>query len=460
MADLHLFNSLTKRKERFTPADPERVTMYLCGPTVYNYVHIGNAVGPVAFDVLYRLLRRLYGAEHVLYARNFTDVDDRIIAAAAEEGLPIAAITEKYTRAYQAQMAALGVLAPDLEPRATDHIGEMIALIERLLASGAAYRGQSGVWFSVKKDADYGRLSGRAIEEQMAGARVEIEPDKRDPEDFALWKAAKPGEPAWEAPFGRGRPGWHVECSAMIADELGETIDIHAGGSDLIFPHHENEIAQSETAWGKPLARFWLHNGMLTMNAEKMSKSLGNVVLLKDLLDEGWAGETIRYALLSAHYRTPPNWSEDLLRQAKASLDRLYGALEREKAPADPFVEPPAAVLEALCDDLNTPKAIAELFALAGALNKAEAHAEQNRLKSALVAAGALLGLLQDDPAAWFRAGKGQAQDAEIEALLAARFAARKAKDFAEADRIRAQLGAMGVIVMDGPQGSTWRRAG
>ncbi|MGE0830303.1 MAG: cysteine--tRNA ligase, partial [Hyphomonadaceae bacterium] len=319
MPELFLFNTLTRRKEAFAPADPARVTMYVCGPTVYGYAHVGNAVGPVAFDVLFRLLRHLYGPGGVVYARNFTDVDDKIIAVAAAENVAIEAVTKRYTTAYREQMAALGNLTPSLEPTATGHIAAMIALIARLIARGCAYQGPSGVWFSVAADEGYGKLSGRDLEAQRAGARVEGEADKRDPADFALWKTAKPGEPAWESPFGRGRPGWHIECSAMIAEQLGETIDIHGGGQDLIFPHHENEIAQSETASGHALARYWLHNGMLTMNSEKMSKSVGNLVTLKDLL-AAWPGEVARYALLSAHYRTPPNWTDDLLRQAKTSL--------------------------------------------------------------------------------------------------------------------------------------------
>jgi cysteinyl-tRNA synthetase len=459
MPELHLFNTLTKRKERFQPADPGRVTLYLCGPTVYNYVHIGNAVGPVAVDVLFRLLRQLYGPEAVVYARNVTDIDDKIIAQAAEERVTIDAITTKYAAAYREQMDALGVLRPSLEPAATAHIPAMIALIQKLIDKGAAYVGASGVWFSVQADAYYGKLSGRALEDQRAGARVEGEADKRAPEDFALWKAAKPGEPAWDAPFGAGRPGWHIECSAMIAAELGETIDIHAGGQDLIFPHHENEIAQSETACGAPLARVWLHNGMLTMNAEKMSKSVGNVVRLRELL-EHYPGEVIRFALMSAHYRTPPNWTDELLAQSKTNLDRLYGALERVKQFEAQEAAPPAPFIEALCDDLNTPRAIAELFALANAMNKEESRKGRTVLKAQLLAAGAMLGLLQGDAEAWFKQGDSPLSDADIEAMLAARLAARAAKNFAEADRIREELDMLGIVVMDSPGGSTWRRAG
>ncbi|MBI1250695.1 MAG: cysteine--tRNA ligase [Alphaproteobacteria bacterium] len=452
--DLHLHDTMTRRKRRFEPADPNRITMYVCGPTVYNYAHIGNARPFVVFDVLFRLLRRAYGDDAVRYARNITDIDDRIIAKAQEAREPFTAITERYAAVFREDMAALNVLTPSFEPHATGAIDAMLDLIDLLVANGAAYRAASGVYFSVAADADYGRLSGRAQEDLRAGARVEGEDDKRDPSDFALWKTAKPGEPFWNSPYGQGRPGWHLECSAMIKSALGETIDIHAGGHDLIFPHHENEIAQSETANGAPLARYWLHNGFLTMASEKMSKSLGNIVTVHDLLAAGHRGETLRFALLSAHYRAPLDWTDQLLEQAKASLDRLYGALQR--ATAAERAEPPAAFLEALSDDLNTPRAVAELFTLATQINASDTAEEKARLAGALRAAGDLIGLLQAEPDAWF---KGGADDAEIDALVAQRVAARKAKDFAEADRLRAALDARGVIVMDGPEGSAWRRA-
>jgi cysteinyl-tRNA synthetase len=459
--DLSLTNTLTRRKERFTPQDPSRVTMYVCGPTVYNLAHIGNARSAIAFDLLFRVLRHSFGEDCVVYARNLTDVDDKIIARAAESGEPIAALTARYAKAYEEDMAALGALAPTLQPKATEHIEEMCALIGELETKGAAYRGESGVWFSVAADADYGKLSGRTLEDNLAGARVEAEADKRHPADFALWKAAKPGELAFESAFGPGRPGWHIECSAMIRAQLGETIDIHCGGVDLIFPHHENEIAQSETASKAPLARFWLHNGFLDMAGEKMSKSVGNVVLARDLL-AAWPGEVVRWALLSAHYRAPLDWSDALLEQSKSSLDRLYNALRRlGGVEADPQAQPPAAFFDALGDDLNTPQAMAELFALATEANKAteagrEADAETRRaLKGQLLKAGALMGFLQADPEAWFKGG----DDLErIEALVAERVAARSAKNWAEADRLRHVLADLGVEVMDGPQGSTWRR--
>ncbi|MGE0046083.1 MAG: cysteine--tRNA ligase [Hyphomonadaceae bacterium] len=456
--DLHLTNSLTRRKERFTPADPKRVTMYVCGPTVYNYAHIGNARPPVVFDVLFRLLRRLYGEEHVLYARNFTDIDDRIIATANELGVEIDEVTNKFARIYEEDTGALGVLAPTFAPRATGHVADMIALIEKLIEKGAAYVAQTGVYFSVAADEDYGKLSNRSQDDLKTGTRIEGEDDKRAPSDFALWKTAKPGEPAWDAPFGRGRPGWHIECSAMIEANLGRTIDIHGGGVDLLFPHHENEIAQSETAHGHPLARYWMHNGFLTMDAEKMSKSLGNIVTVHDLLDQGWLGEVLRWALLSAHYRAPLDWTDALLEQSKASLDRLYGALQR-LGDVQPSDDPaPLAFIEALADDLNTPKAIAELFALASEANTASHPARKAKAKAELLAAGKIFGILGADPAAWFRAG-GEGDDSEIDALVAERFSARKNKNWAEADRLRDVLAGMGVTIMDGPEGSTWRRS-
>jgi cysteinyl-tRNA synthetase len=460
--NIALTNTLTKRKEQFTPADPSRVTLYVCGPTTYDYAHIGNGRPPVVFDLLFRLLRRSYGEKAVLYARNFTDIDDKIIAKAKATGEDIAALTERFARIYEEDTGALGVLAPTFAPRAVAHVPDMIALIETLIAKDAAYQTGSGVYFSVAADADYGKLSGRAQEDLKAGARETFsdfggEDDKRNPSDFALWKAAKAGEPAWDAPFGSGRPGWHVECSAMIRAVLGDTIDIHGGGVDLIFPHHENEIAQSETAHDHPLARFWLHNGFLTLDKEKMSKSIGNVVTVHGLLEQGWAGETIRWALLSAHYRAPLDWSDDLLQQSQASLDRLYGALLRLAHVEADYVEAPTGLIEALCDDLNTPRAMAEFSALATAANIAKKPADQAKAKADLLAAGAAMGFLGADPAHWFRASFGDKAD-EIDAMVAARVEARVAKNFAESDRLRDELAAMGVEVMDGPSGSTWRR--
>jgi cysteinyl-tRNA synthetase len=458
-----LTNTLTRKKEPFTPADPKRVTMYVCGPTVYNFAHIGNARPPVVFDTLFRLLRHVYGEAHVIYARNYTDIDDKIINASIERGVPIAEITRSVEQQYEIDMGALGVLLPTLRPRATENVPAMVTVIENLIAKGAAYVVSSGAYFSVAADEDYGKLSGRAQDELKAGARVDGEDDKRHPSDFALWKTAKPGEPSWEAPFGAGRPGWHIECSAMIEEELGSPIDIHGGGVDLIFPHHENEIAQSESAHGHALARVWMHNGFLTMDATKMSKSLGNIITPRELLEQGWQGETIRWALLSAHYRAPLDWNDELLAQAQASLDRYYGALLRlAHLPAPPLKNPSnsyTAFVAALADDLNTPKAIAELSALATTANTATRTDQQGAAKAELLAAGALLGVLQQDPAEWFRASFGD-QAAEIDALVAERVAARAAKDYAKSDRIRDELAARGVEVMDNPGGSTWRRKG
>ncbi len=455
--DIRLHNTLSREKQVFSPQNPQRVTMYVCGPTVWSYAHIGNARPPVAFDVLFRLLRAKYGESHVVYAANITDVDDKIIAAAAEAGRPIAEITALYERIYREDMGALGVIEPTHRPHATEHIAGMVEIIETLVAKGHAYAGKDGVLFHVPSMADYGKLSGRSRDDMVAGARVEVDAGKRDPADFALWKAAKPGEPAearWPSPWGEGRPGWHIECSAMAKAVLGETIDIHAGGLDLIFPHHENEIAQSECAHGKPMACYWLHNGFLSMDSEKMSKSLGNVKLVHDLLKE-WDGETLRFALLSGHYRQPLDFTASLLGRSKSTLNRFYTSLRRMKDVAAEDTGVPDGVMAALCDDLNTPDALAELSALATEANKAEA-ADWPRMKGQMLAAGTLLGLLQADPDEWAR---GDASDAQrIDDRVAGRVAARKAKDFAEADRIRKELAAEGIEIMDGPDGSTWRR--
>ena len=456
--NIQLTNTLTRRKEPFAPTDPARVTMYVCGPTVYNLAHIGNARPPVVFDTLFRLLRHVYGESAVIYARNYTDIDDKIINASIERGVPISDITRAVEEQYEADMGALNVLTPTLRPRATENVPAMISVIEKLIANGAAYVVPSGVYFSVAADADYGKLSGRSQDDLKAGARVEGEDDKRSPSDFALWNTtAKEGEPSWDAPFGAGRPGWHIECSAMIEEELGSPIDIHGGGIDLIFPHHENEIAKSESAHGHHLARVWMHNGFLTMDSTKMSKSLGNIITPRELLNEGWQGETLRWALLSAHYKAPLDWSDDLLKQAQASLDRLYGALLRLKDVTAASVEAPAAIVEAIADDLNTPAAIAELSALATAANVAKKPADMAKAKGELLAAAKLFGVLQDDPEHWFRASFGE-QAAEIDRLVAERVAARAAKDYALSDKLRDDLAARGVEVMDSASGSTWRR--
>lgn len=458
---IQIYDTLSRAKRIFEPGDPARITLYVCGPTVYNYAHIGNARPAVVFDVLFRLLREVYGAEHVLYARNITDVDDKLIARAQEEGVTPPDLAQTYARAYSEDLAALNVLAPTVEPWATRHVPDMIRLIERLLADDHAYVAPAGIYFHVASMADYGRLSRRRPEDNAAGARVAVDDGKRDPADFALWKFAKPGEPAesiWDSPWGPGRPGWHIECSAMAAVHLGETIDIHGGGVDLQFPHHENEIAQSQCAHGVPLARYWMHNGFLDLEGEKMSKSLGNVRLIRELLAR-WPGEVLRLGLLSGHYRADLDWTGELLQQAKATLDRLYGALRRVWT-AEGGVPVDTGVLDALSDDLNTPEALAALSRLAGEANAAADRGDTAAMAQAradLLAAGTALGLLQMAPADWEQGGDS-ADRARIDALVAARLDARKARDFKEADRIRDELAAEGIEVMDGPEGSTWRR--
>ncbi|HEU4991619.1 MAG TPA: cysteine--tRNA ligase [Luteimonas sp.] len=456
---LRLHNSLTRRLEPFAPLDPACPTMYVCGPTVYNYVHIGNARGPVVFGVLADLLRRRYGA--LRYARNITDVDDKINAAAQAAGVPISAITDRYAAAYREDMAALGIAPPDLEPAATAHIPQIVAMIERLVASGHAYEAEGHVLFAVSSFAGYGKLSGRDPEEMLAGARVEVAPYKRDPGDFVLWKPSTADLPGWESPWGRGRPGWHIECSAMAAAHLGETIDIHAGGADLQFPHHENEIAQSECAHGGRLfARYWLHNGMLEFGGAKMSKSVGNIEKVHDLLQRH-PPEALRHALLSAHYRQPLDWSPALVEQSVRTLDRLYGTL-RDLGDADAGAVAtagiPAAIEAALDDDLNTPAALAEIARIAGEARKAATPGERARLKRELLGAGLALGLLQQDPAAWLMRGASGEDDARIQALVDERAAAKQARDFARADAIRDALAAEGVALEDTPQGVRWVR--
>ncbi|MDX1421890.1 MAG: cysteine--tRNA ligase [Kiloniellales bacterium] len=455
---IQLTNTLTKRKEPFKPLDPENVRLYVCGPTVYDFAHIGNARPVVVFDVLYRLLRHVYGADHVTYARNITDVDDKIIKAARENGEPIDALTARTVQAFHDDMAALGALPPDVEPRATQTIPEMVALIARLIERGHAYEADGHVLFHVPSDPHYGCLSHRDREEMIAGARVEVAPYKKDPADFVLWKPSDGDQPGWDSPWGRGRPGWHIECSAMSAKHLGETFDIHGGGQDLIFPHHENEIAQSTCGTDGKFARLWMHNGYVIVGGEKMSKSLGNFLTVRQLLDEGLRGEAIRLALLSGHYRQPLDVTREKIAEAKAQLDRLYGAL-RAAPQTDPASEPDEALLAALEDDLNTPQALAVLHATASELNKVKSEAEQMALASTLLAGGALLGLLQREPEAWFKgAASDGLYDGEVEARIAARAAARQAKDFAEADRIRDELAAEGILLEDGPEGTIWKR--
>nr|WP_276591816.1 cysteine--tRNA ligase [Sphingomicrobium nitratireducens] len=428
---------MAREKREFVPADPERVTMYVCGPTVYGRAHIGNARPAVIFDLLRSVLEHRYGADHVVYARNITDIDDKIIATAREEGVDPSVVTQRFEEYYLADMGALGVRPPHLAPHATHEIAPMVAMIEALVEKGNAYEAEGHVLFSVASDPDYGVLSRRDRDEMIAGARVEVAPYKRDPADFVLWKPSDENVIGWDSPWGRGRPGWHIECSAMIRAHLGETIDIHGGGLDLIFPHHENEIAQSRCAHGAPLARYWVHNGFVDMGAEKMSKSLGNVVTPEVLL-ESHDGETLRFALLTAHYRQPLPWTNALVEQAKATLDGLY----RKVGDAE-VGEPDAQVVEALEDDLNTPLALSRLSAIEDA--------------AALKASGTLLGLLGRTASEWFQGGTDDAAD--IKAKIEARAAAKKARDFATADRIRDELMADGILLEDGPGGTTWRRA-
>jgi cysteinyl-tRNA synthetase len=464
--DIHLHNSATRRKERFEPIDPAHVRMYVCGPTVYDLAHLGNARPVVVFDVLSRLLRRVF--PKVTYARNITDVDDKIIDRARDSGEGIDSVTARTTADFHRDMAALGCLPPDVEPRATGTIAEMVALIERLVANGHAYAAEGHVLFAVGSFAEYGKLSGRSPDELLAGARVEVAPYKRDAGDFVLWKPSTPDQPGWDSPWGRGRPGWHIECSAMSWKHLGPDFDIHGGGADLLFPHHENEVAQSLCAFpGSHFARYWMHNGMLLVDGEKMSKSLGNFRTVQDILALGpWAGEAFRLLLLKTQYRAALDYSEAALQEARKELDRFYRALSKMAEVEAAGAETPHAVEQpafeaALADDLNTPLALATLHYLVSAANDALAKGEEAalpHLKARILAAGAVLGLLGQAPDAWFRGGADDGA-AAIEAAIAARLAARKAKDWAEADRIRKDLAAQGILLEDGPQGTTWRRA-
>ncbi|MGH6995910.1 MAG: cysteine--tRNA ligase, partial [Stellaceae bacterium] len=435
----------TRRKEEFAPLDAANVRMYVCGPTVYDFAHIGNARPVIVFDVLYRVLRDRYGVGHVKYARNITDVDDKINAAAKANNEPIAALTARTAAAFHEDVAALGCLPPDVEPRATQHIAPMIKLIEMLIAAGHAYIAEGHVLFAVPSMPGYGRLSRRDRDELIAGARVEVAPYKRDPADFVLWKPSPPDLPGWDSPWGRGRPGWHLECSAMSEVHLGETFDIHGGGLDLIFPHHENEIAQSVCAHGgKPFVKYWLHNGFVTVNGAKMAKSEGNFVTIRDVLKNA-PGEAVRLAMLTAHYRDPLDWTAERLAEAKRTLDRFYLALRSvEDVPAE---GQGVKVRGALDDDLNTPLALAALHEDLAALNKAQTRAEKSRLKGALLDAGLLLGVLQQNPESWLKGAGGDSGAAEIEAQIAARNAARQARDFAEADRIRNALARKGILL-------------
>jgi cysteinyl-tRNA synthetase len=452
---IHLYNTLTRDKEAFAPIDPKNVRMYVCGPTVYDYAHIGNARPVVVFDTLFRLLRHVYGDAHVTYVRNITDIEDKIMDAAKANGEEIAALTTRTTRFFHDDMGALNALPPTKEPRATEFVPQMVAIMKTLVDKGFAYEAQGHVLFNVPAMSDYGQLSRRSLDDMIAGARVEVAPYKKHPADFVLWKPSSADQPGWDSPWGRGRPGWHIECSAMSGALLGEVFDIHGGGIDLIFPHHENEIAQSRCAHGtQVMARTWMHNGFVQVNGQKMSKSLGNYFTVHELLEEGHRGEAIRLALLSSHYRQPTDISRDGIKEAKAQLDRFYGALQKHAdVPAKP--EPSSHLLAALADDLNTPLALADMHEALSRLNKAN---DVRAAKAALLGAGQLMGLLQQNPAAWLQSTDGL-DAAEIERQIEARKQARKAKNFAEADRIRQDLAAKCIVLEDGPQGTSWKRA-
>lgn len=458
---LRLYNTLKREKQVFVPQDPNRVTLYACGPTVYNYAHIGNARPAVIFDLLFRLLSSRYSK--VIYARNITDVDDKINAAAAEQNVPIDVISNRYTEAYHNDMASLGVGLPSIEPRATEHIPQMISMIERLIKSGHAYEAEGHVLFSVESFEDYGSLSGRDINEMMAGARVEVADFKRHPGDFVLWKPSVDPLPGWDSPWGWGRPGWHMECSVMAEQHLGDTIDIHGGGQDLVFPHHENEIAQSVCAHdGRIFANYWMHNGFVTVNKRKMSKSLGNTLVVHELLKHT-KGEVLRYLLLSAHYRQPLDWSDETLTRVQRTVDRVYGVirdanekygpLQAADAPSDEF-------MSALLDDLNTPEALAVLNSEAKRLANADNAESARQAAGDLLAAGELIGLFQQDPQSWLAGDIEGLDDTLIDQLIEERDISRKERNFARADEIRDQLQEMGITLEDVAGATRWRRSG
>ncbi len=458
--NLYIYNTKSRNKELFTPISADQVKMYVCGPTVYNYVHIGNARPVVVFDTLFRVLQSLYPS--VIYARNVTDIDDKIMKAAKEQGRSIEDLSAEYAQAYVEDMAGLNNLPPTITPYATHHVQDMIGMIETLLSRGHAYEAERHVLFSVKSMPEYGALSNRSLEDMLDGARVEVAPYKKYAGDFVLWKPSTATEPGWESPWGRGRPGWHLECSAMIEKHLGKTIDIHGGGRDLIFPHHENELAQSHCAHGgQEYVRYWVHNGYININGEKMSKSLGNFRTVRGLLQH-YPGEVIRFALLSAHYRSELDFSMDLLDQSKASLDTLYGALRKAGdlgADPDKFELAGSKAFLALLDDLNTPIAISELHHLAKLANKSEGD-DARRAAVEIKAIGAVMGLLQQDPQAWFQGSSADdvLQAEEIEALILQRNEAKVARNYVRADEIRAHLQNHNVVLEDSRSGTSWRR--
>ncbi|WP_439107046.1 cysteine--tRNA ligase [Congregibacter sp.] len=458
--DLQLYNTRARGKEVFSSIEPDRVTMYVCGPTVYNLAHIGNARPVVVFDTLFRVLQARY--DEVVYARNITDIDDKIMQAAREQGVAIDVIAQEFTEKYRQDTAQLNALPPTLEPHATDNIGPMIALTETLIGREHAYASEGHVLFDVTSMEDYGQLSGRSLDDMLAGARVEVASYKRHPGDFVLWKPSSDDEPGWDSPWGRVRPGWHLECSAMIREHLGPTIDIHGGGRDLIFPHHENELAQSCCAFGDEFVRVWMHNAFLDMDGEKMSKSLGNVATIRELLTR-YRGEVLRFALLSAHYRSPLNFSESLLEQAEQTLTSFYNTLRSvQHIELDTEVSLEGeGFYAALCDDLNTPLAISELHVIARDINKGS-DAEKASLKARLLAAGNLLGILQQDPLEWLQGDDANSaaglDAAAIEALIEERASAKLDKNYARADEIREELTAAGIVLEDSAEGTLWRR--
>jgi len=456
---LKLYNTLSRTKEEFRPLDAKNVRMYVCGPTVYDYAHIGNARPVIVFDVLYRLLRHLYGDAAVTYVRNITDVEDKINARAAEEGVSIRELTERTAKQYHEDVDALGALAPTHEPRATDYVRAMIAMIEKLIAAGHAYAAEAHVLYDVSSKPDYGKLAKRSLDEMIAGARVEVAPYKKNPMDFVLWKPSDPSQPGWESPWGRGRPGWHIECSAMGEALLGETFDIHGGGIDLVFPHHENEIAQSEGAHSNhPLAKIWLHNGFLQVEGEKMSKSLGNFVTIRELLKTNrfggwlWPGPVLRYAMLSTHYRHPIDWTVAKLEESAIALDgfRVFSDDDDEALPSP-------EIIDALKDDLNTPKAITILHELANE-SRMNPVQQPGSYAAVLRASCDFLGLnvREVDLKKQLRSARTDIDEASVESRIVARNAARKAKKFKEADHIRDELAAKGIVLKDSPTGTTW----
>lgn len=459
MTQIYLHDTLKQRKVEFKPIDENNVRMYVCGPTVYDKAHLGNAKTPVVYDVLYRLLCHVYGKEHVTYVSNITDVDDKILNKHKETGKPIREITEQTYNWYIEDMAKLNVLPPNHRPRATEYIAEMIKQVEKLLENKHAYISENQVLFDVDSMPSYGMLSGRSMKEMLAGARIEVGEYKKNPADFILWKPSDADQPGWNSPWGYGRPGWHLECSAMSSKLLGNDFDIHGGGSDLIFPHHENEMAQSCGAYpGTRFAHYWVHTGMLMINGVKMSKSLGNFYTVDEILEKHPA-EALRLLFLTTHYHQPFNFTFEGLQQAKGVLDKFYNALLKNKDVPMIEIEPDSRVIEALADDLNTPLALSYLHEIVNDLNKAESEEERSRLKSLLVKSAYMLGLLYNEPESWFKGEGSDDEAAEIEALIAARAEAKKNKNWAQADAIRDELKAIGIVLEDSPTGTTWKRA-